>query len=181
MLGAARELTAERGIALVTMDAVAERAAVGKGTVYRAVGSRGGLAEALVDDAERALQDRVLRGRPPLGPGADPWARLGAFVSAYLRLLEDNVTLLVEVDHGQAGRRFSTGAHGFWRAHLVSLLREGGRPAPVLMAELVLGLLSADLYRHLRDDMALPAGVIRRETIDAALAVVRASPAKPSR
>ena len=54
------------------MADVAREAGVAKGTVFHRFGDRQGLAQALVDDAERALQDELLRGPPPLGPGAPP-------------------------------------------------------------------------------------------------------------
>jgi polyketide synthase 12 len=54
------------------MDGLAERAGVGKGTVFRRFGSRAGMFQALLDDDEREFQERVLAGPPPLGPGAPP-------------------------------------------------------------------------------------------------------------
>lgn len=79
LLVAARDLVASCGAAAVTMEAVAERAGVGKGTVFRRFGSREGLMAALLDFSERAWQDAVMRGPAPLGPGAPPRDRLLAF------------------------------------------------------------------------------------------------------
>jgi len=45
-------------------------AGVGKGTLIPRFGDRAGLAVALLDERERELQERILSGRPPLGPGA---------------------------------------------------------------------------------------------------------------
>ncbi len=70
ILEAARRLFAEHGPAEVTMEAVAGEAGVGKGTVFRRFGDRGALLEALLDEQERQLQERILRGPSPLGPGA---------------------------------------------------------------------------------------------------------------
>jgi AcrR family transcriptional regulator len=69
------------------MDAVAREAGVGKGTVFRRFGDKAGLAAALLDERERELQEAMLSGPPPLGPGADDGARAEAFVRAYLRHL----------------------------------------------------------------------------------------------
>jgi AcrR family transcriptional regulator len=146
----ARRLVRESGIGAVTMDLLAADANVGKGTLYRAFGSRAGLAEALVDDAERALQDAILTGPAPLGRGASPAVRLQAFVSAYLDLLAANADLLIETERGAPGARFHTGAYAFWHAHVSALLRQSGDPDPVAQAHTVLALLTADLYRHLR-------------------------------
>ena len=61
------------------MDALAERAGLGKGTVFRRFGTRAGIFAALLDDDERAFQQQVLAGPPPLGPGAAPLDRLIAY------------------------------------------------------------------------------------------------------
>src|ERR671923_2506063 len=70
VLAAARRLFAERGVANVTMEEVARAAGVGKGTVFHRFGDRAGLALALLDDRERELQEAILHGPPPVGPGA---------------------------------------------------------------------------------------------------------------
>jgi polyketide synthase 12 len=79
LLAAAREMLAEQGADELTMDALAERAGVGKGTVFRRFGSRAGIFHALLDDDERAFQEQVISGPPPLGPGAAPLDRLVAY------------------------------------------------------------------------------------------------------
>jgi AcrR family transcriptional regulator len=79
LLATAREMLAEQGTDKLTMDGLAERAALGKGTVFRRFGTRAGIFEALLDDDERAFQEQVLSGPPPLGPGATPLDRLIAY------------------------------------------------------------------------------------------------------
>jgi AcrR family transcriptional regulator len=64
------------------MDALAERAGLGKGTVFRRFGTRAGIFQALLDDDERDFQQQVLSGPPPLGPGAPPLDRLIAYGQA---------------------------------------------------------------------------------------------------
>src|SRR5438874_797892 len=71
ILEAAQALFAERGVDQVSMDDVARAAQVGKGTLYRRFGDRASLAFALLDERERALQEWIIRGEPPLGPGAE--------------------------------------------------------------------------------------------------------------
>jgi len=79
LLTTARGMLAEQGADRLTMDALAQRAGLGKGTVFRRFGTRAGIFQALLDDDERAFQQRVLSGPPPLGPGAAPLERLIAF------------------------------------------------------------------------------------------------------
>jgi AcrR family transcriptional regulator len=69
----------EQGADKLTMDALAERAGLGKGTVFRRFGTRAGIFAALLDDDEKAFQQEVLTGSPPLGPGAAPVDRLIAY------------------------------------------------------------------------------------------------------
>lgn len=79
LLATAREMLAEQGTDRLTMDALAERAGLGKGTVFRRFGTRAGIFQALLDDDERDFQEQVLSGPPPLGPGAPPLDRLIAY------------------------------------------------------------------------------------------------------
>ena len=90
LIATAREMLAEVGVDKITMDALAERSGLGKGTVFRRFGTRSGIFMALLGDGERAFQERVLSGPPPLGPGAEPLDRLVAFGRARLRFLREN-------------------------------------------------------------------------------------------
>ena len=54
LLNVAREMISELGVRRVTMDALAERAQLGKGTVFRRFGCRAGIFAALLDDADVA-------------------------------------------------------------------------------------------------------------------------------
>lgn len=75
-------MLAEQGPDRLTMDGLAECAGLGKGTVFRRFGTRAGIFIALLDDDERAFQQEVLAGPPPLGPGAAPLDRLIAYGQA---------------------------------------------------------------------------------------------------
>ena len=79
LLATAREILAEQGAGQLTMDGLAERAGLGKGTVFRRFGTRAGIFQALLDDEERDFQQAVLSGPPPLGPGAPPLDRFIAY------------------------------------------------------------------------------------------------------
>jgi AcrR family transcriptional regulator len=162
VLAAAQDLFAERGVAAVTMDDVAARAGVGKGTLYRRFGDKGGLAVALLDQHERALQARILTGPGPLGPGpagvgsaggdgpAAPGERLAAFARAYLDFLGTALDLVLLSQTATVGARHTTGAHAFWRAHCRYLLAAAGAPDPDVRAEVLLAALAAEQVRYWR-------------------------------
>jgi AcrR family transcriptional regulator len=90
LLAVAREMIAEDGVDKLTMDGLAERAGLGKGTVFRRFKTRAGIFAALITDDENAFQRDVLSGPPPLGPGADPVTRLIAYGRARIGFLFDH-------------------------------------------------------------------------------------------
>ncbi len=156
ILEAARRLFAQRGLAEVTMEAVAAEAGVGKGTVFRRFGDRGALLEALLDEQERELQERILRGPPPLGPGAPPRDRLIAFLEALLGLWEQHGKLVLASETSAAGARYRTGAYAAWHQHTTLLLGECRPNADAFIsAHLLLAALDAQLLTHVREEAAI--------------------------
>ncbi|MFI5608929.1 TetR/AcrR family transcriptional regulator [Amycolatopsis sp. NPDC051903] len=102
LIEVARAMVAELGVEKVTMDALAERAGLGKGTVFRRFRTRAGIFLALLDEEEAAFQQRVLAGPPPLGPGAPAVERLVAFGHARMEfLLERTCLARAALDPGQ--------------------------------------------------------------------------------
>src|ERR1700730_4499616 len=89
ILCAARRLFDERG---------AGAAGVGKGTLFRRFGSRASLAAAVLSEREREFQEGIIRGEPPLGPGAPPQERLIAFGEAFLDTHEAHSELLLAAE-----------------------------------------------------------------------------------
>jgi AcrR family transcriptional regulator len=87
LLATARQMLAEQDADALTMDGLAGRAGLGKGTVFRRFGTRAGIFAALLDDDERDFQEQVLAGPPPLGPGAPPLDRLIAYGQARIDFL----------------------------------------------------------------------------------------------
>jgi AcrR family transcriptional regulator len=149
ILRAAAQLVASRGLAAVTMEEIAEHAGVAKGTLFHRFGSRAGLAVALVDESERQLQESVLSGPPPLGPGAEPAARLAAFLEALLDLTQANLELLLVSDYDSPGGRYRSGAYAAWRLHVSLLLGEMGLAERAEgLAHALLAPLAADLLEH---------------------------------
>lgn len=151
VLAAARRIVARDGACGLTMDAVAEEAGVGKGTVFRRFGDRASLMHALIDEDERRFQDAVFAGPPPLGPGAPPAVRLLAYGRAALEHLNLHREILAETD-GQ----FSLDPHPVEvavRMHVARLLRELGydqQVATVTAAALQSFLYGPRIYRMRR-------------------------------
>jgi AcrR family transcriptional regulator len=115
LLQSAREMLDEVGASNVTMDGLAERAGLGKGTVFRHFGTRAGIFQALLDADEKLFQQQVLSGPPPLGPGADAKARLIAYGRARLAFLfEHHVIARGALDRNRpvpAGENTATHVH----------------------------------------------------------------------
>lgn len=147
------------------MDDIARAAGVGRGTLYRRYPDTVSIAVALLDEHERELQEKLLRGEPPLGPGAPPADRLAAFYAAMVQLLDRHNNLVLGAEVGDA--RFSGGAYGFWRVHVRSLLVAAGTPDPDTLVDLLLAPLAPEVFRFQKENRKLPA-----DRIAAGLAVL---------
>ncbi len=164
VLDAANRLMAVRGPEAVTMDDLAAASGVGKGTLYRRFGDRQGLLLAMLNDAERELQDELLRGEPPLGPGAPPKERMLAFLAALVELLEQRGEIVRASETSSPGARIAGGAYSAWHYHLAGLLAElRTRDDPPALAHILLAPLAAESWTSLR-------GEIDRERLSRALA-----------
>ncbi|MFI9332103.1 TetR/AcrR family transcriptional regulator [Kitasatospora sp. NPDC052868] len=142
VLEAAARLFAEQGVEAVSMDQVAAAAGVGKGTLFRRFGDKSGLAAALLDAREHVLQEAVLHGPPPLGPGAPAGERLAAFLNAYLDYLLEHLALVRMSETATPGARYRIGAYRFWHRHVAILLATA--PDPDHAAHALLAALAAD-------------------------------------
>jgi AcrR family transcriptional regulator len=142
VLHAVKELAARKGAGSLTIERVAEQAGVGKATVIRRFGDKAGLIAALLGEQERQLQEQIVRGTPPLGPGAPPLDRIDAFLDALVRLYVRNLDLVYASETASPGARYRVGAFQAWRQHLVLLLREA---SPYLDADLGAHVLLAPL------------------------------------
>ncbi|MFE6863960.1 TetR/AcrR family transcriptional regulator [Nocardia sp. NPDC057668] len=149
VLSAAAELFASKDPRTVTMDEVAKAAGVGRGTLYRRYPDVVSIAVALLDQHERELQEQLLRGAPPLGPGAPPADRLAAFFTAMVELLDAHADLVLGAETG--GARFRTGAYQFWRVHVRSLLVEAGVAEVDSLVDALLAPLAAEVFRYQRE------------------------------
>jgi AcrR family transcriptional regulator len=151
LLVAAQELIEHCGIDSVTMDAVATKAGVGKGTVFRRFVSREGLMGALLNFSETAWQASVISGPPPLGPGAPALERLMAFGRSRLESTLRHTELIRAA--GAAGHR-SYAAYSFTAMHVRYLLEELGVDGdlPLLATALLAPLEMPVLHQQIRVD-----------------------------
>jgi len=150
ILAAAERLFAERGAEATTMEAIATAAGVGKGTLFRRFGDRASLVFALLDQTDRAFQEAILRGPPPLGPGAPPAARLTAFGEAVLDRLERDGELLFETE-GHAGQWQRSQPYAALWLHVHALLEEAVPDADAdYLADALLSALSPGAFHHQR-------------------------------
>jgi len=150
VLAAAAELIGRHGVEGLSMDQVAKAAGVGKGTLFRRFGDKAGLAVALLDERERALQQRLLSGPPPLGPGAPAPDRLLAFVDAYLEHVMRNLELVRMSETASPGARYRVGSYRLWHRHVAVLLHEARPDLDAdALSHVVLAAAQADLVHCL--------------------------------
>jgi AcrR family transcriptional regulator len=149
VLAAAEKLFAERSADCVTMDAVAAEAGVGKGTLFRGFGDRAGLVLALLQQHETALQETIIRGPAPLGPGAPPVDRLVAFGKALLKHFGLHGELIAAAD-GKLDR-YRSGPFMVYRTHVAMLVREAAPDADwEYLTDALLACLRADHLLYMR-------------------------------
>lgn len=147
LLDAAEALVREHGADAVTMDEVAKRAGVGKGTVFRRFGNRSGLMHALLDQSEKKLQAAYMFGPPPLGPGAPPVERLIAFGRARLAGIEVEGDVHREAELGTS--RYSSAPYNVTKTHVALLLRQAETVGNTwLLADTLIAALDAGLVMH---------------------------------
>jgi AcrR family transcriptional regulator len=156
VLEAAGRLFECRGAANVSMEAVAAEAGVGKGTLFRRFGDRASLARAVLEAHEIELQEGMIRGPAPLGPGAEPCVRLYAFGRAYLEFLERHGDLILAAEFGAPGLRLVSPVYAFYRTHVTLLLNQAGVDGGAeYLADVLLAPLSASTFRYHRSGRGL--------------------------
>jgi len=175
LLEAAARLVAERGAEHVTMQAVAEAARVGKGTLFRRFGDRNGLLLALLSEAEAEFQEAYSSGPPPLGPGAHPVDRLTAFGCALLERSADYADLGAALGRQVCyERRYSSEVAQAFHHHVSTLLSEAGVERDHdMLAHALLSFTSLELSDCLRDERGVPVARLRAAWMDLVRRVAR--------
>lgn len=154
ILDACERLFAERGVENVSMDEIAAEAGVGKGTLFRRFGDRAGLARSVIGERERLFQEELIRGEPPLGPGAPPRDRLIAFVAGLAQHLDRHGEL---IQAAEATAPHNDAVYRFYRTHVELLVREAAPEADSeFFADALLAMLTARVFLYLRLARELP-------------------------
>ena len=156
ILCAVARLVDERGIEDVSMDDVAAEAGVGKGTLYRRFGDRWTLLRALIEEPERDFQDAVIRGEPPLGPGAPAHERLLAFGAGLLELLDRHARFILAGDKVISGR-YQHPVYAFYRMHVALLLRQilGAGTQTEYLVDALLAPLAPEPFLYQREGLGM--------------------------
>lgn len=161
ILAATEELLTTHRAQDISMEQVAAKAGVGKGTIFHRFGTRTGLMRALMYERAQALTDALASGPPPLGPGAPDRDRLFAFLGAALDLIGRNKSLLAELSYAAATETQGNAAapaeaaeaqddgkpmvYPLWHGHLSALLASQRQDIDVgLTAHLILGALHSE-------------------------------------
>jgi AcrR family transcriptional regulator len=164
ILEAARALMASRGLDAVCMDELAAAAGVGKGTLYRRFTDKFALFRALLDDDERALQERV-RARFGLPRDAAPALRLATLWSALVDFVVDHADVLAAAEvEARSRAAIAESAPYHWR-HVELERALVGCGVPRARADLL-----ADAWLH-----GLAADVVRRAIMRSSAEDVRAA------
>jgi AcrR family transcriptional regulator len=157
VLEAAARLFADRGVDCVSMDDVAREAGVGKGTLYRRFGDRATLAMSVLSTREASFQEDLIRGAPPLGPGAPAVERLHAFGQRVHEFRDENLEILVAGERAAPVDRMESRPYAAYRLHLRLLLQEAAPHIDIEAAtEALLAPLSADFLFYLRRHREIP-------------------------
>lgn len=153
MLAAADALFAGgSAVETVSMDDIAAAAGVGKGTLFRAFGSRDGLLDTLFADRMARLREAVQSGEPPLGPATPPRERVLAVLDAILVFKLENSPLIRAREVARSGVP-QTGQYRWMHATLRELIERARSGASDLDAgygaHVLLGALRPDLIDEL--------------------------------
>ncbi|WP_327320987.1 TetR/AcrR family transcriptional regulator [Streptomyces sp. NBC_01235] len=165
------------------MQAVAEAAGVGKGTLFRRFGDRDGLLPALLGETEAAFQEAYASGPPPLGPGTPAAVRLVAFGSALVERTGADADLGAALGRQVIyGRRHGPETGRAFHRHISTLLRGAGIEADHdLLAHALLPFASFETADCLRKEHAVSTARLQAAWADLVRRVTRPGGAWPTR
>lgn len=150
LAAADRTFAAATSPTTVTMDDIAAAAGVGKGTLFRAFGSRDGLLDALFEAHLRPLREEVDRVDSPVGSLRAPNERLLAILDAILTFKLENPHLTTAREQARPGLQ-ETPYYVWVHDVLATVVTEAGVDAAEAdyAAHVLLAALRVDLLHHL--------------------------------
>lgn len=166
----------------ITMADVAAAAGVGKGTLFRAFGDRGGLLRALYEARLEPVREAVEAGPPPLGPGSPPHQRVPALLDALLCFKLDNRGLALALEESGSTSPYQAEHYERWHRLLQAVLEQ----IPDLAADsdftahALLAAVRADLVERRAGEEGVPRERIRAQLAAFVTRVVDSCPPRGS-
>jgi AcrR family transcriptional regulator len=172
LLSVAKRLFAAQGADQTTMQAVAQAAGVGQGTLYRHFADKAALCQALIHEDLEAFRERLAGVLD--NAALSPLARLALLIAEKNLLTEGHLQLFAAMESGapggRSGKRRPGTFHSWLHERIVLLLEEAvarGEAAPLdapFTADALLAAVAPSLYRVQREELGYS-----RERIDAAM------------
>ena len=148
LLDTARRLFDAEGVESVSMSAIAQKAKVGKGTLYRHFRDKGELLHALLDEDMRQLQEKTLNY---MRQGHAPSESLMWFLEQAVAFVIDHSTPLHEASLNSSRPRLHHPAQIWWRQTIMSLLTQcGAQGDRSYMADVIYVMLDVTTIRFQR-------------------------------
>jgi AcrR family transcriptional regulator len=172
LLAVAKTLFAAQGAEQTTMQAVAQAAGLGQGTLYRHFADKAALCQALIHEDLESFRERLAGALAHAA--SSPLARLELLICEKNLLTEGHLQLFAAMEGGgpagRGGKRRHGPFHHWLHGRIVALLDEAvvrGEAAPLdvsFTADALLAAVAPSLYRMQREDLGYS-----RERIDAAM------------
>jgi AcrR family transcriptional regulator len=148
LLDTARRLFDAEGVESVSMSAIAQKAKVGKGTLYRHFSDKGELLHALLDEDMRQLQERTLNH---MREGNVPVDNLMWFIEQAVSFVIHNSDSLCEAANNSARPVLQHPAQLWWRQTIMSLLTECNTQGDIsYMTDVIYVMLDVSTIRFQR-------------------------------
>lgn len=123
LIETARQLFNSHGVEAVSMSQIAREAGVGKGTLYRHFENKMALCQALLDEDQRALQERTFEQLRQSDP---PRAKLAWFLEQVVIFVTEHDDLLTAGETTFGATLLAHPAHTWWRDTIRGLLEQIG-------------------------------------------------------